>query len=295
MAPPKDPSKEEFAEIDSKTRAVFNKKGYRLESKLGAGAFGQVYRAINFKNNNRLTAVKVMDLSKMTDKIKDKFLPRELAALMEVKHPHAVRVYDIFRMARKVFIFMEYAGHGDLSGVLKKHKRLKEDLAHYWYKQTSEAVAYLHTEIKIAHRDIKLDNILLDERDQVKLTDFGFANLADTDDAADIYDVVSNTFCGTTPYYSPQLVMKQAYNPYKADVWAMGVVLYALLCGRFPFHYGDPKTFRTEQLDYPNYIRTRYNVDLSGPARALIEQLFQPNEQKRLTMKEVLQHEWLVE
>lgn len=104
-------TKDEFADIDDKTRAVFTKKGYELQSKLGAGAFGLVYKARNFKKNNQLFAVKVswararalilhplcsmfaqvMDMTKMSSKLRDKFLPRELAALMEVKHPNAVR------------------------------------------------------------------------------------------------------------------------------------------------------------------------------------------------------------
>jgi len=281
----KNSNKEKLAEIDSKTHAVFKRKGYRFESKLGEGAFGQVYKAVNFKDNF-LSAVRVMDLGKITEQVRDK-LPDELLALIKVNHPNMVRVYDMLRMSRKLFIFMEYVAHGDLSGVLKKY-------ASYWYKQTSEVVAYLHTEIKIANGDIKLDSILLDERDQIKLTDFRFADLVDMDGAANIYGV-SNTFCSTTPYYSPQLVMKQAYNPYKTGVWAMGVVLYFMLCSRFPFHFQDPKTFCTEQLDYPNYIRIHFNVNLSWDARALIELLFEPNEHKRPTMKEVLEHKWLAE
>ena len=94
--------KNEFADIDDKTKAVFHKKGYELMGKLGEGAFGLVYKAKNFKKNDQLCAVKVMDMTKMSTKLRDKFLPRELAALMEVKHPYAVRVFDIFKMSKKV-------------------------------------------------------------------------------------------------------------------------------------------------------------------------------------------------
>lgn len=79
----------DFADIDDKTQAVFDKKGYQLQAKLGQGAFGLVYKAINVKRDNQLCAVKVMDLHKMSKKLVENFLPRELAALMEVKHPHA--------------------------------------------------------------------------------------------------------------------------------------------------------------------------------------------------------------
>lgn len=76
-----------------------------------------------------MCAVKVMDIMKMTEKVREKFLPRELAALMEVKHPNAIRVLDIFKMSKKVYVFMEFAGNGDLSGYVIKNKRVDERLA----------------------------------------------------------------------------------------------------------------------------------------------------------------------
>ncbi len=103
---------EEFAEIDEKVKAVFDKKGYQLQCKVGSGAFGQVYRAVNVKRDNLLCAVKVMDMTKMSSKLRDKFLPREIAALMEVKHPNAVRVYDIFKMSKKVLQFFRIVKKG---------------------------------------------------------------------------------------------------------------------------------------------------------------------------------------
>ena len=179
-----------------------------------------MYKAINFKKDNQMCAVKVMDMTKMSNHLVEKFLPRELAALMEVKHEHAVRVYDIFKMSKKVFIFMEFAGGGDLAGYVKKNKSIKEDLGCYWFNQTSQAVDYLHMDRRMAHRDIKLDNILLNEERQVKLSDFGFANFV-LDENANVYEAMSTTFCGTLPYYSPNLVIKREYSPFKADVWAM--------------------------------------------------------------------------
>ena len=187
---------------------------------------------------------------------------------------------------------MEFAGGGDLAGYLKKHKALKESLASVWFKQTSEAVHYLHTVPRMAHRDIKLDNILLDDTNHTKLTDFGFANLI-TDESMDVYAAVSDTFCGTAPYYSPQLVAKKPYNPFKADCWAMGVVVYAMLCNRYLFHFKDAKIMYREQTNYPEYIRGRFNEPISELARDLIEFIVQPDEKQRPTMADILAHEWL--
>lgn len=191
----------------------------------------------------------------MSKRVCDVFLPRELTALMEVKHPNAVRVYDIIRSNHRIYIFMEYAGNGDIASYLKKNKKIGESLACVWFTQACEAVNYLHNTIHMAHRDIKLDNILLDDKYNCKLTDFGFANLAKDDQ--DISCALSETYCGTVPYYSPLLATKTPYNPFKADVWALGVVLYAMLNNRFPFHFQDIKQLHREQMDYPNYIKSR--------------------------------------
>ena len=297
----------DFANIDDKTKAVFDKKGYTLMSKIGNGAFGQVYKARNDKRGFTVCAAKVMDMTKMTDKVRDKFLPRELAALMEVRHPYAVRVYDIFKMNKKVYIFMEYAGNGDLSAAVKnsRNKRVEESQAKVWFCQSCQAVAYMHNDLKMAHRDIKLDNILLDNNQNVKLTDFGFAR-QELDSSPVMGEQTSPcgtdlsvTYCGTVPYYSPQLVTKCPYQPFLADVWALGVVLYAMLCGRFPFHYQSSRKMYHEQTDYPRYIRGRFygNDGVAYPvtdlSQQLVEWIFTPEEKDRPTMNDVLGHSWL--
>ena len=110
----------------------------------------------------QLSAVKVIDLTKMSKGSKEKFLPREIQTLMDCRHENLIAVYDIFRAAQKMFIFMEFAGNGDIAGYAKKNKGIKEDLACKWFFQAASGLAYLHGQMKTAHRDIKLDNILLD-------------------------------------------------------------------------------------------------------------------------------------
>ena len=122
--------------------------------------------------------------------------------------------------------------------------------------------------------------------------DFGFASLL-TDDSQDLNAAVSETFCGTLPYYSPQLVSKKPYNPFKSDVWAMAVVLYAMISNRYPFHFKDVKQMYKEQTNYPAYIRSRFSNIVSQPAQDLVERMVNPDEHQRPTMDDVLKDEWL--
>ena len=124
---------------------------------------------------------------------------------------------------------MEHGGTESLFTYLKvkKYRCLEEEEARWVFRQTVQGVDYLHKK-NIAHRDIKLENILIDENQSIKLIDFGFSIMGPKDKLLNIY-------CGTPSYMSPELANKKNYQGWLADIWALGVLLYVLLCGRFPF------------------------------------------------------------
>ncbi|KAH9517630.1 protein serine threonine kinase [Dermatophagoides farinae] len=277
------------AQIDERTMLVFTKKGYRLLTIIGFGSYGEVYKAERSRTNE-ICAVKIIDLLRCSQKYMQKFLPRELAALMETRHENIIRVYDIIRSNKKIYVFMEFASNGDLAKYLKQHGALIERRARIWFKQASRALNYLHEEMWTAHRDIKIENILLNENWKVKLTDFGFAT-----DVLDMNDenILSETFCGTLPYYCPQIFQRQPYNPFKADTWAMGVLLYAMTHNRFPFHHRDPKRMMIEHMD-KSYIISRIRENISEELKDLILKLLEMNEERRLTATQILAHQWLL-
>ena len=279
---------EDTFKIDDKTAKVLTWKGYKLKKRLSAGAFGQVYTALNKKGE--ICAVKMINLDKVSDKFKVKFLPRELSALIAVRHENIIKIYDIFKSRRRIYIFMEFASNGTISDFLKKNGALTEPHACVWFTQSTDALRFLHDQLKIAHRDIKIDNILLDENDIAKLTDFGFAKESVDKETNEM--IVSETFCGTEPYYSPQIVMRKPYNPFLADVWAMGVVLFAMLNNKFPFHFGDARVMLREQKD-PNHIRKRYVKEFSKEYKQLQEDMFEVNEKERISCSECLESEWV--
>lgn len=280
------------AELDAKTQAVLKKKGYTLQRKLAAGAFGQVYSALKSRHNGKeeMSAVKVMDLDKCGEKFKQKFLPRELSVLIQVRHVNVIKVFDIFRMGGRIYIFMEFAPNGTIADYIKKNDALSESRSKLWFTQTGSALQYCHNKFGIAHRDIKVDNIMLDYSNNAKLTDFGFARIAYDPDTGKLN--LSETFCGTLPYYCPQILQKRAYNPFKADVWAMGVVLYGMLNNKFPFKFRDLRRMLQTQLNRIWKYREDREDLLSREVRDLISRIFEPDEARRPSMDDVMRHPW---
>lgn len=149
-----------------------------------------------------------------------------------MSHQNIVKIYEAFETDDHVYLVMEYVAGDNLYGYLKQHKhsRLDEKEAKRIFKQLLTALAYCHRK-SIAHRDIKLENILLDDSNNVKLIDFGFSTCIPNDKKIKM-------FCGTPSYMAPEIVNKEEYAGPPADIWASGVLLFALMNGRFPFR-GD--------------------------------------------------------
>lgn len=283
----------EKANLDVKTKAVFDKKGYEVLDKISEGAFGKVFTSIN-RRKGEMAAVKVMDLDKCDKKFTEKFLPRELAMLIQIRHPYVVGVFDIFKANNKIYIFMEYCPNGTLADWVKKNGPCPETETKFWFKQCADALHHMHATLQICHRDIKVENILLDANNNAKLSDFGFARGVVVDGQVEL----SGTYCGTEPYYCPELVRKRdlrgryvlQYDPFKADTWAMGVTLFALLNNKFPFHYD--KRMLEEQTTNNYVYRPTVEHLLSKIVKDLVRKLLEVNQERRLDSSQLVRHAW---
>lgn len=282
--------------VDPKTRAVLEHKGYDVYKMISEGAFGQVYKAKNV-NRDQMDAVKVMHLAAMEAKgLKKKFVDREIAALTAVRHPNVLKVNDIFRSGGRLYIFMEFAPNGTLIDKLRKapNKCFSESTAKRYFKQCIDALVCMHVEHKMAHRDIKLENVLLDQKWNAKLSDFGFAR-----DWGGVGsgERLSTTFCGTEPYYAPEIVAKRPYNPFLYDVWSMGVMLFIMLNGKFPFHWKEvkknPQIMLTEMKAKAYEYCSKVEDILSDEVKQLISWILTFNPNDRPNIIGVRTHAWL--
>lgn len=208
-----------------------------------------------------------------------------------MKHPNIVRLYDVIETDKYIGIILEYASGGELFDHILAHRYLKEKDAAKLFSQLISGVWYIHQK-KIVHRDLKLENLLLDRNRNVIITDFGFANRFEhrTDD-------LMQTSCGSPCYAAPELVISEGlYVGSAVDIWSCGVILYAMLAGYLPFD-DDPanpdgdninllyKYIVNTPLSFPEYV--------SAEARDLLCTMLVPDPTRRADLRSIMAHPWL--
>lgn len=149
--------------------------------------------------------------------------------MAQCNHPNVVRLFDTFETSKHICFVIELCSGGDLFSYIKKRRRLKEDVARFFFKQLVEGLAYIHNAKKVVHRDIKLENILLDATGNVKICDFGVSRQLKTGMEK------MKEQCGTPAYIAPEILLDKGYIGFNVDMWSAGVCLYAMLIGSVPF------------------------------------------------------------
>lgn len=230
------------SEFDDIFQAHWNINDFLIQKEpLGKGRFGDVYK-VKEKRTENVFAVKVLCVN-TEDEEQKTTIRREIRNQTCVTHPNIVKLYGIFSGNERFFLLMEYVINGDLWKRAKEspNGRLEEKFVSKCTNQLIDALSLLHSK-NIFHRDVKPENVLLDENDNVKLTDFGWSIASRTK---------RNTFCGTLDYLSPELV-KSIPHDHHVDIWSLGVLVYDVLAGSAPF---ARKTFKKtyeaiENVDY---------------------------------------------
>ena len=266
---------------------------YILGSTLGEGEFGKV--KLGWRKDGKHPSQVAIKLIKRDTIMKDSEseikIHREINSLKMLNHPNIVNLVEVMKSGKYIGIVLEYASGGELFDYILQHKYLKENVAKKLFAQLVSGVDYMHSK-GLIHRDLKLENLLLDKHKNVIISDFGFVNSYNKDK-----NDLMKTSCGSPCYAAPELVLTQApYEGRKVDTWSLGVILYAMLAGYLPFD-DDPENedgsdivrlyhyICKTPLTFPEYI--------SPLARDLLRKIIVPDPKKRITIKNIKNHPWL--
>lgn len=214
--------------MSSDTREIeesLNDHGYELLEEIGRGGYATVYK-VKHKKYNKIFAMKVLENK---NSISASYM-NEINLLKESPHPNVISIYNYFATDNYLFITLEYCSNGSLMDLIRKNNGLDETQFKIITKQILSAVSYMHSR-KISHGDIKPDNILFDKYNRPKLGDFGLGHY-------NISTAGLDNGYRCSPAYSPPEVLKhQPYDPFKADVWSIGVTCYQMIECKIPFKF----------------------------------------------------------
>lgn len=256
-------------------------KYYELRETIGSGGFAKVKLAVHSLTGEKV-AIKIMNKKELGSDLPR--VQREIDAMKNLTHQHVCQLYHVIQTEEYIFMVMEYAPGGELFDYIVAKDKLREDEARGFFRQIVSAVAYIHDR-GYAHRDLKPENLLLDDDQNIKLIDFGLV-AKPRGGMTDHLD----TCCGSPAYAAPELISGFPYHGNEVDLWSMGVLLYALLCGFLPFD--DDNTFKLYKL----IQKGEYEVPewLSPGSAKILSQLLQVNPKRRVTIKGLLNHEWMM-
>ena len=269
---------------DHKKIKPSSREFYRIGRVLGRGAFGKVNLACH-KVTEHLVAIKALDKKVLSnEKEQKRRVMQEMAILKQSGHENVVRLYDSFETNKHICFVMELCQGGDILSYVRKRRKLKEDNAKYLFKQLLSGLKYIHTQKFVVHRDIKLDNILLDQSGRIKICDFGVSKQVKSEKER------MTEQCGTPAYIAPEIISEQGYKGFKSDMWSAGVCLYVMLVGTVPFRAGSMKEL------HKMIMKGKYDFQgetVSAQAKDLLSKLMCGNVKKRFSAEEALKHPWL--
>lgn len=264
---------------------------YVIGDQIGSGMCGTVHICTEIATKNKY-AVKIIDTKKfgLQPGLAIGDLKEEARMMMTLNHPHIVRVQDTFEFEHMIYIVMELVEGGDLFDRIVSKQRYSEQEARQVMMKVLDAVSYLHSR-DIIHRDLKPENILLtynhDDCD-IKLTDFGLAKRTNQDGL--------KTFCGTPQYFAPEVLMRKStvkgMGSYgrSADMWSIGVILFILLSGTFPFEEDN----LLDAIECAQYSTEREEwLGVSESAKHLVKALMTLRPDRRVTVEQARSHPWI--
>ncbi|XP_016084486.1 serine/threonine-protein kinase BRSK2 isoform X2 [Sinocyclocheilus grahami] len=251
---------------------------YRLEKTLGKGQTGLVKLGIHCITGQKV-AIKIVNREKLSESVLMK-VEREIAILKLIEHPHVLKLYDVYENNKYLYLVLEHVSGGELFDYLVKKGRLTPKEARKFFRQIISALDFCHSH-SICHRDLKPENLLLDEKNNIRIADFGMASLQ-------VGDSLLETSCGSPHYACPEVIRGEKYDGRRADVWSCGVILFALLVGALPFDHDNLRQLlekvKSGVFHMPHFI--------PPDCQALLRGMIEVNPEKRFTLEEIQKHPW---
>ena len=266
-------------------KSLFDK--YEVKQKIGKGKFGLVKFGIN-KETKQQVAIKIMAKKNM-DKSDLELAKVEIDILKIGQHPNIIKLYDIYENENYIYIIMEYCSGGDLLSYFEHYDyELKETKVCEIIHKLSMAIYYLHS-YGIVHRDLKPENILMTDltpEADIRLLDFGLSKIVGNEEkCTEPY--------GTLSFVAPEVLQGKPYDK-SVDLWSIGIITFLLLCGYLPFDdKHSEREIARQTIQDPVPFESKIWNKYSSEAKNFVEGLLQKKPEKRLSIKEVLEHPWI--
>ena len=258
---------------------------FKIMKQIGKGSFGTIY-LVEKIDSKKIYAMKQLrkDIIIKTDALLCTKLEKEVLKLVD--HPFLVGLDYAFQTPTNIYFVMKYYKGGELYKHLQAKKRFPESIARFYGAQVALAIGELHRN-NIIYRDMKPENILLDEDGYIALADFGLAKMIEENKAA-------MTFCGTPEYIAPETIAGRGYNK-SIDWWGLGVLLYEMIIGVPPFHCNNQHVLfqyiKDKELRFPD---AKHGIKITEEAMDVITKLLCKKPSERLGSKggveEILEH-----
>jgi len=247
---------------------------FTLLKVVGKGSFGKVLQVRN-RHTNRVYAMKQLKKSHIIKRNQVEHTKTERYVLQHLRHNFIVRLHFAFQTDKKLFMLLDYCSGGELFFHLGKAGRFTESRARFYASEIVLALEYLHAK-SVIYRDLKPENVLLNEEGHVKLTDFGLSK------TNIVGNQTTHSFCGTPEYLAPEILRRNGHGK-AADWWSLGALLFEMLMGMPPFYSRDrdrlfEKILHSE-LRFPNYF--------SRNSQSILRELMERNPRKRLGSENV--------
>lgn len=259
---------------------------YTTSKTLGTGAFGTVVLG-KLKNSETLYAIKAISKQHVIRHRMESQIKKEISIMRDLDHPNIVKIFEVLMSTDYLYIVMEFVSGGELYTKITRGGKLGDRECGKYVHQLCSALSYCH-EKNVCHRDIKPQNILINEEDNVFLVDFGFASImmpAEESSGTNMEGCSRvksmSTMCGTAAYMAPEILQRERYFGDKADIWSLGIVIYVLLVGLMPFTDGDSKTKYT----IPKFVKPQ--------ASDFVSKMLIPEPEDRYSATRLLLHPWL--